>query len=87
MSCVYNDVQFNMLDPTARRPIPCLVETSIFQLLRHERELGRYLKDAQVLESDIGDEPRTHKLIKCLEGARETVAAEAKRRIDADVVK
>jgi len=84
ISCLYNDVQFNMLDPTDRRPIPCLVETSVFQLLRHERELGKYLEHARTLKSDIGDEQRAQKLLRCLKGAQDTVATEAQRRIDED---
>lgn len=67
MSCLANDVAFNM-EHKVKAPLPYLYDAIPFKQLRYQRELEQHLKEARRLQPQLGNVERADRLVKCLEG-------------------
>ena len=81
MSCMANDVMFNMShqnsqDGSVVNPVPYLTDTALFKQLRYLRELEQvFLPEARKLAPGLRSRKRADSLVKSIEGTANTVRA------------
>ena len=81
MSCLANDIAFNMVHKVTA-PVPYLYDVIPYKQLRHQKELENHLKEGRRLEPLLGDKERAQRLVKCLEGTIATLQQHLRKTLE-----